>query len=309
MREHAVLRIQKPLLCDFVDTITEWRIMNNHEQKIKQITGELTAIGEQKFEYFKENSPALPRRRDVVDIIVAVRHVLFPKYCAFDSEVAASPEAMLDYIYRKLERVISLAFDADNCNRDVKDMAYEILATLPKIKELLIKDAEAIYEGDPAACGTEEVILSYPGFTAISVYRLAHEFYKRKIPYIPRIMTEYAHEITGIDIHAGATIGEYFFIDHGTGIVIGETTTIGKRVKIYQGVTLGAKSFELDEAGNPVKGIKRHPDIADNVIIYANATILGGNTKIGEGCIIGANVWLTRSVEAGKTVYYTENSK
>ena len=280
--------------------------MNNHEQKIKQISNELLQLGERKFEYYKENSPALPRRRDVVDVITAVRHVLFPNYCAFDSEVAASPEAILDYIYRKLERVISLAFGEDSCSIQVKDLAYDILATLPTVKELLIKDAEAIYEGDPAASGTEEVILSYPGFTAISVYRLAHEFYKRKIPYIPRIMTEYAHEITGIDIHAGATVGEYFFIDHGTGIVIGETTTIGDHVKIYQGVTLGAKSFELDDSGNPVKGIKRHPDIGNNVIIYANATILGGNTKIGDGCIIGANVWLTSSVESGKTVYYTE---
>ena len=283
--------------------------MNNHEQKIKLISNGLSAINDRKFEYFKFDSPELPRRRDVVDIIVAVRHVMFPKYCSFDSEVAASPEAILDYIYRKLERVISLALGSDSCSGDVKSVAYEILDTLPEIKELLIKDAEAIYEGDPAACGTEEVILSYPGFTAISVYRLAHEFYKRKIPYLPRIMTEYAHEITGIDIHAGATIGEYFFIDHGTGIVIGETTTIGNHVKIYQGVTLGAKSFELDDMGNPVKGIKRHPDIGNDVIIYANATILGGNTKIGDGCIIGANVWLTSSVESGKTVYYTEKSK
>ena len=283
--------------------------MNNHELKIKQISNELLKLGEREFEYYKENSPALPRRRDVVDIITAVRHVMFPKYCAFDSEVAASPEAILDYIYRKLERVISLAFGEDSCAGAVKDVAYDILSTLPAVKELLIKDAEAIYEGDPAATGTEEVILSYPGFTAISVYRLAHEFYKRKIPYIPRIMTEYAHEITGIDIHAGATVGEYFFIDHGTGIVIGETTTIGNHVKIYQGVTLGAKSFELDDMGNPVKGIKRHPDIGNNVIIYANATILGGNTKIGDGCVIGANVWLTSSVESGKTVYYTEKAK
>ena len=162
----------------------------------------------------------------------------------------------------------------------------------------------ALYEGDPAARSPEEIILSYPGFYAISIYRIAHEFYIRKIPYISRLMTEFAHEKTGIDIHAGATIGEYFFIDHGTGIVIGETTTIGDRVKIYQGVTLGAKSFELDDDGNPVKGIKRHPDIGNGVVIYANATILGGNTKIGDGCVIGGNVWLTRSVPAGEVVYY-----
>ena len=138
------------------------------------------------------------------------------------------------------------------------------------------------------------------------IYRIAHELYTMNVPYLSRIMTEYAHEKTGVDIHAGATVGEYFFIDHGTGIVIGETTTIGDRVKIYQGVTLGAKSFELDEDGNPVKGIKRHPDIGNNCIIYANATILGGNTKIGDGAVIGANVWVTRSVEPGSIVYYNE---
>ena len=169
---------------------------------------------------------------------------------------------------------------------------------------MLLKDIEALYEGDPAARSPEEVILSYPGFYAISIYRIAHEFYKMGVPYMPRLMTEFAHEKTGIDIHAGATVGDHFFIDHGTGIVIGETTTIGSRVKIYQGVTLGAKSFELDSDGNPVKGIKRHPDIGNDCIIYANATILGGNTKIGDGSVIGGNVWLSHSVEPGSVVYY-----
>ena len=179
---------------------------------------------------------------------------------------------------------------------------------IPRLKDHLIKDVQAIYEGDPAARAPEEVILSYPGFYAISIYRIAHEFYIRKIPYIARLMTEFAHEKTGIDIHAGATVGERFFIDHGTGIVIGETTTIGNNVKIYQGVTLGAKSFELDSDGNPVKGIKRHPDIGNNCVIYANATILGGRTRIGDGAIIGANVWITSSVAPGETVYYTPNT-
>ena len=180
----------------------------------------------------------------------------------------------------------------------------EFIAQLPKVKNLLIKDIEAIYEGDPAAKCHQEVLICYPGFYAISIYRLAHELYILNVPLIPRIMTEYAHEKTGIDLHAGATVGEYFFIDHGTGIVVGETTTIGNHVKIYQGVTLGAKSFEVDENGNPVKDIKRHPDIGNNVVIYANATILGGNTKIGDNCIIGGNTWLTHSVEPGTTVYY-----
>lgn len=280
--------------------------MITHEEKIKEISGMLDSINEQEREYFKKNAPNLPNRADVVDIIAAVRHIMFPRYSVHKGLSGLETEASLEYVYTKLKRQIAFSFAAEGISCDSAAVAYELLGELPKIKELLIKDAQAIYEGDPAACGTEEVILSYPGFTAISVYRLAHEFYKRKIPYIPRIMTEYAHELTGIDIHAGATIGEYFFIDHGTGIVIGETTTIGDRVKIYQGVTLGAKSFELDEGGNPVKGIKRHPDIGNGVIIYANATILGGNTKIGDGAIIGANVWLTHSVEGGKTVYYTD---
>ena len=148
------------------------------------------------------------------------------------------------------------------------------------------------------------MLICYPGFYAISIYRIAHELYSLGVPLIPRIMTEFAHEKTGIDIHAGAKIGEYFFIDHGTGIVVGETTTIGNMVKIYQGVTLGAKSFKTDASGNPVKNIKRHPDIGNNVVIYANATILGGDTKIGDNCVIGGNVWLTHSVEAGSTVSY-----
>ena len=154
-------------------------------------------------------------------------------------------------------------------------------------------------------------MISYPGFYAITVFRIAHELYRLRAPLIPRIMTEFAHGKTGIDIHPGATIGEYFFIDHGTGIVIGETTVIGDHVKLYQGVTLGAKSFELDENGNPVKGIKRHPNIGNRVVIYANATILGGNTTIGDDSVIGGNTWLTHSVPAGSVIAYTaaENEK
>ena len=169
---------------------------------------------------------------------------------------------------------------------------------------MLLKDIQALYEGDPAAKTYEEILICYPGFYAISIYRLAHELYKLQVPLIPRIMTELAHQKTGIDIHAGATIGEYFFIDHGTGIVIGETTVIGDHVKLYHGVTLGAKSFKLDENGNPIKDIKRHPNIGNNVVIYANATILGGNTYIGDNCTIGGNVWLTKSVDANQTIYY-----
>ena len=177
-----------------------------------------------------------------------------------------------------------------------------LIAKLPYIKEVIITDIRAAYEGDPAAVSEDEVILSYPAFKAISTYRIAHEIYLMKIPVIPRIMSEYMHSITGIDIHPGAAIGRYFFIDHGTGVVIGETTTIGCHVKLYQHVTLGAKSFEVGEDGVLVKGIKRHPDIGDRVVIYAGATILGGTTRIGHDSVIGGNTWLTHSVEPGSHI-------
>ena len=183
-----------------------------------------------------------------------------------------------------------------------EEVVLALLSALPAVRVWLETDLQAAYEGDPAAKSVDEVILCYPAFTAIAAYRIAHVLYGEGVPLLPRIMSEYAHRLTGIDIHPGAAIGPYFFIDHGTGVVIGETTTIGDHVKLYQGVTLGAKSFELDENGNPVKGIKRHPDIGSNVVIYAHATILGGDTQIGDNCVIGGNVWLTHSVEAGHTV-------
>ena len=177
-----------------------------------------------------------------------------------------------------------------------------MLRSLPEIRRQLGTDLEAAYRGDPAARSIDEIILCYPAFTAISTYRLAHVLYSERVPLIPRVMSEYAHRLTGIDIHPGAAIGDYFFIDHGTGVVIGETTTIGRHVKLYQHVTLGAKSFAVEEDGSLVKGIKRHPDIGDNVVIYAGATVLGGNTQIGSGCVIGGSVWLTHSVEPYKMV-------
>ena len=177
-----------------------------------------------------------------------------------------------------------------------------LLQSLPEVRRQLQTDLIAAYQGDPAAKSLDEVILCYPAFTAISTYRLAHILYRENVPLLPRMMTEYAHRLTGIDIHPGAVIGDSFFIDHGTGVVIGETTTIGCGVKLYQHVTLGAKSFEVGEDGTLVKGIKRHPDIGDRVIIYSGATILGGETRIGNDCIIGGSVWLTHSVPAGKMV-------
>jgi serine O-acetyltransferase len=201
--------------------------------------------------------------------------------------------------YDALIEALNLVYDDYN---DAVDKAEELIEALPGILEVLKTDVQAGYEGDPAAKSMDEVIITYPAFKAIAIYRMAHKLYEMNVPLIPRIMTEYAHKVTGIDIHPGATIGSYFFIDHGTGVVIGETTTIGNHVKLYQHVTLGAKSFDLAEDGTPVKGVKRHPDIGDRVVIYAGATILGGDTHIGDDCVVGGNVWLTHSIEAGKTI-------
>lgn len=191
----------------------------------------------------------------------------------------------------------------DGCARKAERAVCGFMDSLCQIAEVLNTDIIAAYEGDPAARSTEEILLAYPAFEAISIFRLAHRLFELEVPLIPRMMTEYAHQLTGIDIHPGAQIGRYFFIDHGTGVVIGETTVIGEHVKLYQGVTLGAKSFDSDANGNPVKGVKRHPNVGNHVIIYAGATILGGDTCIGDGCVIGGSVWLTHSVPAGQVVY------
>ena len=285
--------------------------MNYHEEKLKKIAEKINETAECDYNYFHKQTMMVPSRKEGIEIIKNIQELMFPDYFHLDENKGKSQEDLLDELFIKIKRQITAAWSfCSHCNGksvvDTEALSYEILSEIPKIKEALIKDVQAIYEGDPAAMAPEEIILSYPGFYAISIYRIAHEFYIRKIPYISRLMTEFAHEKTGIDIHAGATIGENFFIDHGTGIEIGETTTIGNRVRIYQGVTLGAKSFELDSNGNPVKGVKRHPDIGNNCIIYANATILGGNTKIGDGAVIGGNVWITHSVPAGEVVYYNK---
>ena len=280
--------------------------MKTNEEVVSDVLSELDRANPDNYSYFNKHTVMVPSRPEVIRIVKRIQSLMFPDYFALPEDVGCSREKIAEAVLFSLKRQLTAAFSFfdEESIVDTEALAREILSIIPKIKQALLKDVIAIYEGDPAARSPEEVILSYPGFYAISIYRLAHELYIRKVPYIPRLMTEFAHEKTGIDIHAGATVGEYFFIDHGTGIVIGETTTIGDRVKIYQGVTLGAKSFELDGDGNPVKGIKRHPDIGNDCVIYANATILGGNTKIGDGCVIGGNVWITRSVEAGKTVYY-----
>ena len=290
--------------------------MENFYKSIENIASTVQKLEEINNSCFLKNTndkTLIPNRKEVIKVIKDLQSLLFPSYFKHSegSENVLSQTELLLNIYSRLAEQIkgAYAFGGTPMADSPEAICNTFIDKLPYVKDLLIKDIEALYEGDPAAKCHEEVLICYPGFYAISIYRIAHELYILGVPLIPRIMTEFAHEKTGIDIHAGATVGKYFFIDHGTGIVIGETTTIGEHVKIYQGVTLGAKSFEVDENGNPVKNIKRHPDIGNNVVIYANATILGGNTKIGDNCIIGGNTWLTRSVPAGSTVYYNAKEK
>ena len=250
----------------------------------------------------------IPSQESVIELIHQARRILFPGYF---SPTMLTPSSIEYYLgqettsfFEAISRQITSAVQHDcfrlelscaNCEERGYKTALAFIKTLPAIQRLLNADIKATLEGDPAAKGYDEVIFSYPGLFAISVARLAHELYLLQVPVIPRIMTEYAHSKTGIDIHPGATIGESFFIDHGTGVVIGETTKIGKNVRIYQGVTLGALSLPRD-AGDLYRDVKRHPTIEDDVIIYANSTILGGDTVIGARSVIGGNIWITASV-------------
>ncbi len=249
-----------------------------------------------------------PSRNVVVEVVEALRSVLFPGYFGrskLNSEsIRYHVGFTLDHVLRTLQEQVQrgLCFvceeDPDccpTCNSHALEITRKFLARLLTVRRLLATDVQAVYEGDPAATSPGEAIFCYPGVRAITDYRLAHELHVLDVPLIPRIITEHAHSITGIDIHPGASIGESFFIDHGTGVVVGETCIIGKRVRIYQGVTLGARSFPLDEEGKPIKGIERHPIVEDDVVIYSGATILG-RVVVGHGSVIGGNVWLTRNV-------------
>lgn len=250
--------------------------------------------------------------KTVESMLKHLMRALFPHYFgeSFEKDVPAAAEhivfdekirAELALAHRQLVKALNYVNEGEF---DPEEEAGKVFDELPNIYDVLKTDVQAAYEGDPAAKNYAEIILSYPAFSAIAIYRIAHVLYNMNIPILPRMMTEHAHRLTGIDIHPGATIGRFFFIDHGTGVVIGETTTIGEHVKLYQHVTLGAKSFAVEEDGTLVKGIKRHPDIGNNVVIYAGATILGGDTVIGDNCTIGGNVWLLHSVPSGETVYY-----
>ncbi|MEW4562339.1 serine acetyltransferase [Bremerella sp. JC770] len=264
----------------------------------------------------------LPNYDVVISIIEDVKEVLYPGYQRREGlhmgNITYHVGDLVDGLHDKLTNQIARALrhdervngKPDTCNpleetdyeAKGQAMAIEFLNRIPDLREILATDVQAAYDGDPACTNLDEVIFCYPGLEAITVYRVANTLYKLGVPFIPRMMTEWAHKQTGIDIHPGATIGSYFFIDHGTGVVIGQTCEIGKHVKLYQGVTLGALSFDTDNEGNIVRGMKRHPTIEDHVVIYANATVLGGRTVVGNHSVVGSSVWLTRSVDPSTTV-------
>lgn len=241
----------------------------------------------------------LPSRAVIIDILNGLRRLVFPGY--FSSEMIDAKNAsyyagqLLSDLYLSLKEQVSLAlaYEGKDSHLQAEYICCTFFEKLPDLQKLLLLDAQAAYDGDPAASSREQVIFSYPGFYAIFVYRIAHVLYGMKVPLIPRIMTEHAHGKTGIDINAGARIGKYFFMDHGTGIVIGETTVIGDYVKLYQGVTLGALSTR---GGQRLAGVKRHPTIEDRVTIYSNATVLGGETVIGRDSVIGGGAFITSSI-------------
>ncbi|MEL6897611.1 MAG: serine acetyltransferase [Planctomycetota bacterium] len=263
---------------------------------------------------------ALPNYQAIITALADLRDILFPGYRSratlHAGNVSYHVGSLVDSLHDRLTAQISRALQHDSrvsnrqadCENEVdfeakgQAMAIEFLRGLPELRRILATDVRAAFDGDPACQTTDEIVFCYPGIEAIMVYRIANALLRLQVPFIPRMMTEWAHKETGIDIHPGATIGEYFFIDHGTGVVIGETCDIGSHVKLYQGVTLGALSFPTDSDGCLIRGQKRHPTIENNVVVYANATILGGRTTVGSGSVIGSSVWLTRSVAADTTV-------
>jgi serine O-acetyltransferase len=296
----------------------EFDPQTNHlnEDEISSIVDKLCKPESYKGVFHRSNHDVpMPNVEILEEIVILLRTILFPGYFAHSELRPGTMKyyigSTLDSVYRELSEQIKrgdcfscsegLDVDCIECDIRARDKTKQFLRTLPKIRTMLSKDAMAAFNGDPAAKGVGETIFCYPSITALTNHRIAHELYRLNVSLIPRIISEMAHSETGIDIHPGAEIGEHFFIDHGTGTVIGETCVIGNNVRIYQGVTLGAKSFPLDDSGNPIKGIPRHPVVEDDVVIYSGATILGRVT-IGKGAEIGGNVWITRDVHAGARV-------
>jgi len=260
----------------------------------------------------------LPSRDETIEIVQMLLELAYPGYHGRQNlssyNVKFHVGELLPKLGQKLYRQIGQAICyqeeqegraescGQSCDQKAREMTLAFLERIPAIREMLAGDVQAAYDGDPASFNTDEIILAYPGVLAVSVYRFAHELFTMGVPLIPRVMTEWAHTITGADIHPGAKIGRNLFIDHSTGVVIGETTEIGDNVKLYQGVTLGAMSFPKDERGRLIRGYKRHPTVQNNVVIYANATVLGGETVLGEGSVIGGSVFLTNAVPANSAV-------
>ena len=253
--------------------------------------------------FMPKSGRRLPNRSVIIDIVRDLKSIIFPGYFSTDTSATVFPEYYVGHrlndIYDRLKNQIEIALlyhgeEPEEAATHADRTTCGFFEQLPEIQRLLLTDVQAGFDGDPAAKSKEEIIFSYPGLFAIYVYRLAHVLYKEEIPFIPRVMSEYAHGRTGIDINPGATIGEYFFIDHGTGVVVGETTEIGNNVKLYQGVTLGALSTRM---GQQLANVKRHPTIRDNVTIYSNSTVLGGETVVGENTIIGGNTFITESYQ------------
>ena len=258
--------------------------------------------------FMPKSGRRLPNRSVIIDIVRDLKSIIFPGYFSTDTSPTVFPEYYVGHrlndIYDRLKNQIEIALlyhgeEPEEAATHADRTTCGFFEQLPEIQRLLLTDVQAGFDGDPAAKSKEEIIFSYPGLFAIYVYRLAHVLYKEEIPFIPRVMSEYAHGRTGIDINPGATIGEYFFIDHGTGVVVGETTEIGNNVKLYQGVTLGALSTRM---GQQLANVKRHPTIRDNVTIYSNSTVLGGETVVGENTIIGGNTFITESIPANTKV-------
>lgn len=296
-------------ICDHIEVTN----CSQHD-KVPKVVTELLSSWSTK-ECYEHISPvSIPSQAEIIEIVEQTRRILFPGFFSHTKLHASNLEyyigKMTTDLYDKVSEQITMAIRHDcrrnelpctNCEAQSHKIALSFIESLPKVAATLATDIRAALRGDPATKSPDEVIFCYPGLLTTFIFRLAHELYLLDVPIIPRIMTEYAHSQTGIDIHPGASIGPDFFIDHGTGVVIGETTIIGRNVRIYQGVTLGALSLPRN-AGEEMRNKKRHPTIEDNVIIYANTTILGGETVIGEGSIIGGNIWLTESVATGTKV-------
>lgn len=295
-------------LLDRTQCREEIAAVRKHREEIPAVVDQLVSSCNREDCFDHVGPEPIPSLEAVVDILKRIRHILYPGYFIpervdqvnvkyyFGQEVTALFEILSEQITLAIRHdCIRHNQDCTHCEDRGQQTAIEFLKELPKLRGLLATDIRAAYTEDPAAKSYDEIIFSYPGLFAITVYRIANRLHHQEVPMIPRIMTEYAHSHTGIDIHPGARIGESFFIDHGTGVVIGETTEIGSRVRIYQGVTLGALSLSREECES-LRYQKRHPTIEDDVLIYANATILGGQTIIGARSVIGGNVWLTESV-------------